>query len=100
MTGLPVYDRGFKSGGPAILMARPYIAIITTIAALASLAGCAAGKPKLPPGVRPSVEVGPPPKSDIWKAIATTEDKDRLARLGLAWQEAISDSSKTNGAEI
>lgn len=81
-------------------MARPCIAIVTSIAVLASLAGCVAGKPKLPPGVRPSIEVGPPPKSDVWKAIATSEDRDRLARLGLAWQEAISDASKTNGSEI
>lgn len=81
-------------------MARPCIVIVTTIAAVASLAGCVAGKPKLPPGVRPSVEVGPPPKSDVWKAVATAEDRDRLARLGLAWQEAIGDAGKTNGAEI
>lgn len=70
------------------------------VAAVTSLAGCVATKPKLPPGARPSVEVGPPPKSDVWKAVATAEDRDRLDRLGLAWQEAISDASKTNGAEI
>lgn len=81
-------------------MTRPCIAILTSIAVVASLAGCAAGKPKLPPGVRPSVEVGPPLKSDVWKSVATAEDKDRLERLGLAWQEALDDAKKANPADI
>ena len=55
---------------------------------------------RLPPGVHPSVEVGAPLKSDAWKAIATAADKDRLARLGLAWQEALADASKTNAADV
>jgi hypothetical protein len=62
-------------------------------------AGCAT-RPKLPPGVHPSVEVGPPLKSEAWKAVATAADQDRLARLGLAWQEALADAKKTNAAEI
>ena len=66
----------------------------------AALAGCAANKPRLPPGVHPSVEVGPPLKADAWEAVANAEDKDRLSRLGLAWQEAIADASKTNAADI
>ena len=32
--------------------------------------------PKLPPGVHPSVEVGPPPKSAAWHSVATAEDRD------------------------
>jgi hypothetical protein len=63
------------------------------------LGGCAT-KPHLPSGVRPSVEVGPSPKSDAWRAIATAADKDRLARLGLAWQEALDDAQKTNAADV
>ena len=66
---------------------------------LALVAGCAT-KPALPPGVRASVEVGPTPKSEAWKAVATAADKDRLARLGLAWQEALDDAGKTNAADI
>lgn len=66
---------------------------------LVLVAGCAT-KPKLPPGVHPSVEVGPPLKSEAWKAVATAADQDRLARLGLAWQEALADARKTNAAEI
>jgi hypothetical protein len=69
-------------------------------ALVACLSGCAANKPKLPPGMRPSVEVGPPPKSEAWKAIATADDQDRLARLGLAWQEALDDAKKSNAADI
>jgi hypothetical protein len=70
-----------------------------SIAFVATLAGCAT-KPRLPPGVRPSVEVGPPPKSDTWKAVATAADQDRLARLGLAWSEALDDAQKTNAADV
>jgi len=68
-------------------------------AAAAALAACAT-KPALPPGVRPSVEVGPPLKSETWKSVATAADEDRLARLGLAWQEALDDARKTNAADI
>ena len=69
------------------------------LAALALLAGCAT-KPKLPPGVHPSVEVGPPLKSDAWKAVANVADQDRLARLGLAWAEALDEAKKANPADV
>jgi len=68
-------------------------------ALVACLSGCTT-TPKPPPGVHPSVEVGPPLKSDAWKAIATAEDKDRLARLGLAWQEALDEAKRTNPADL
>ena len=64
------------------------------------LSGCETAKPKLPSGVHPTVEVGPPSKSEAWKAVATAEDQDRIARLGLAWQEAIADAQKTNAADV
>ena len=32
--------------------------------------------------------------------MATAADKDRLARLGLAWQEALDEAGKTNAADI
>ena len=67
--------------------------------ALALLAGCET-KPKLPPGVHPSVEVGPPFKSEAWKAVATAADQDRIARLGLAWQEGLADANKTNASDV
>lgn len=69
------------------------------LAFLVLLAGCAT-KPKLPPGVHPSVEVGPPLKSDAWKAVATPADQDRLARLGLAWQEALDEAKRASPADV
>jgi Domain of unknown function (DUF4893) len=66
---------------------------------LTALAGCET-KPKLPPGVRASVEVGEPLKSDAWKHVATVDDQDRLARLGMAWQEALDDAKRTNAADV
>lgn len=68
-------------------------------ALLAPLAGCAT-KPEPPSGLRASVEVGPPLKSEAWKAVATGADEDRIARLGLAWQEALDDAKRTNAADV
>jgi hypothetical protein len=70
-----------------------------TALALAGLTGCAT-KPKSPPGVKPSVEIGAPSKADVWMHVATAADQDRLARLGLAWQQALDDAKKTNAADI
>jgi hypothetical protein len=69
------------------------------MAALALLASCET-KPKLPPGVTPTVEVGAPLKSDVWKQLATSADEDRLARLGLAWQEALADAKRADPADV
>jgi hypothetical protein len=71
----------------------------SALLALVLLAGCET-KPKIPPGLHPSVEVGPPLKSGAWKAVATAADQDRIARLGLAWQEALADARKSNSDEI
>ena len=73
--------------------------ILMSAAAFLFLPGCAT-KPALPPGVHPSVTVGPTPKSAVWKAIATAADQDRLSRLGLAWQEALDDANKTDAADV
>jgi hypothetical protein len=70
------------------------------IAAVSALATGCATKPKLPPGVHPTVEVGPPLKSEAWRHVATAADQDRLARLGLAWQEALDDARKTNAGDV
>jgi hypothetical protein len=71
----------------------------SALLALALLAGCQT-KPKLPPGVHPSVEVGPPLKSNEWKGVATAADRSRLDRLGLAWQEALAEAKKSNAADV
>lgn len=75
---------------------------VRTAAALALaalVAGCAT-KPKPPPGTTPTVEVGTPLKSDVWKQVATAADEDRIARLGLAWQGALADARKSSGDEV
>lgn len=72
---------------------------LTTAAVAAGLSSCAT-KPQLPPGVHPTVEVGPPNKSEAWKALATAEDQDRLARLDLAWQGALDFARKADGAYV
>jgi hypothetical protein len=64
-----------------------------------AMAGCEP-KPKLPPGVRPIVEVQPQLKSNAWKAVATQADEDRLARLDSAWAEALAEAGKSAGIEI
>jgi hypothetical protein len=74
--------------------------ILAGAVATAALSGCETGKPRLPPGVRPTVEVGAPPASEAWKAVATAQDEDRIARLGLAWQEGVGDAQRTNAADI
>ena len=72
---------------------------LLSLAALVLLAGCTT-KPKPAPGIVPSVEVGAPLKSDAWKQVATDADEDRIARLGLAWQEALAEARKTNESDI
>ena len=67
--------------------------------ALAALGACAT-KPKLPPGMHPSVTVGPPLKAEAWMAVATAQDQDRIGRLGLAWQAALADARKSNAGEV
>ena len=73
---------------------------VATAVLAAAVSGCETANPRLPPGVHPAVEVGPPLASEAWKAIATAEDEDRIARLGLAWQEALGDAQRSNGADI
>ena len=80
-------------------MTRTSTVTIVTIMVLSLVSGCTP-KPALPPGVHASVEVGPTPRSEVWKAVATAADEDRLARLGLAWKEALDDAGKTNAADI
>ena len=71
---------------------------IGAIALFAILAGGCAHKPKPPPGVVPTVTVGPTPKSDAWRAVATAADKDRLARLPQAWNSALSDVRRSTAS--
>jgi len=76
-----------------------FAAAASVLLALVALGACQT-KPNLPAGLHPSVEVGPPLKSEAWKAVANAADQDRIARLGLAWQEALAEAKKSNPAEI
>lgn len=80
-------------------MTRLTKAVLTQVALLSILGACAT-KPVVPPGAHPSVEVGPPAKSNAWRGVATAADEDRLSRLGLAWQQALADAQKSNPAEV
>jgi hypothetical protein len=71
----------------------------SAVLALALVAGCDT-RPRLPPGVMPRVEVGAPLKSEEWKPVATAADEDRIARLGLAWQEALAEAKRTNPGDL
>ena len=57
-------------------------------------AGCTP-KPKLRPGLTPQVTVEAPPKSDVWRDVATAADEERISRLGLAWSDALADVKRS-----
>ena len=63
--------------------------------ALALIAGgCESMRAKKPDGPRPTVSVEPQTKSDVWEQLATSADRDRISRLGLAWQDALADARR------
>jgi hypothetical protein len=68
--------------------------------ALAATLGACTPKPKLPPGITPRIEVGPTPKSDAWKQVATDADEDRLNRLAAAWESALADARRPAAGEL
>ena len=68
--------------------------------ALATVAAGCVPTPKPPPQGTSPIAVRPPAKSDAWKLVATDADEDRIARLGLAWQEALADARKGYADEI
>ena len=57
------------------------------VPALALVGGCSTATERARSGATVTVE--PEPASDAWKRVATASDKDRIDRLGLAWQEAL-----------
>lgn len=56
----------------------------------ALVAGCATAG-KRPPAAS-TAATAQPLKSDAWKAVATASDQDRIARLGLAWKQALGEA--------
>lgn len=48
----------------------------------------------------PSVTVEEPHPSDAWKQVASAADQDRIGRLGLAWQQGISEAKSGFAKDI
>jgi hypothetical protein len=90
---------GKRKVGVLVAASRKFISTVGMVMAISLLAGCQT-KPKLPPGVTPSVVVGPPLKAEAWKAVATDADESRMGRLGLAWQEALADANKADSGDV
>ena len=65
---------------------------VFAIALVAAAAGCTT--PKAAIGPRPIVTVEPQSKADAWKSVATAADRDRISRVGLAWQSALADARR------
>jgi hypothetical protein len=63
-----------------------------------TVAGCAT-KP-VRTAALPQVTVEAPAKSGVWAQVATTADKDRLGRLGLAWESALADARRGSAEDI
>lgn len=64
------------------------------VAAALLAAGCAQLRGKAPAPTGAAVIVEEPARSEAWKNVATAEDEDRLARLAIAWHEALDDARK------
>jgi hypothetical protein len=71
---------------------------ILPVLLLLGVAGCTAVESR--DGPRPIITAEPQTKADIWKGIATDADEQRIARVGLAWQEALRDARPGFGREI
>ena len=63
------------------------------------VAGCAV-HPKTEHRPGATVVVEPPLKSEAWMQIATAADESRIARLGLAWQQALAEAKPGFAGEI
>ncbi|WP_345166778.1 DUF4893 domain-containing protein [Sphingomonas daechungensis] len=62
------------------------------------LAACTTGGEK--EKLRPVVTAEPPTKADTWKGVATDADEQRIARLGIAWQEGLQEANKTSPKDV
>lgn len=69
-----------------------------TILTVLALAACTTAERGDRP--RPSVIAEPQTNADVWKGVATAADEQRIARLGLAWQEALQEARRTSAREV
>ena len=71
---------------------------IWLIPALALAGGCDTATKRARSAATVTVE--PEPASDAWKRVATASDQDRIDRLGLAWQAALTDAKPKFGRDV
>ena len=69
-----------------------------TIVPILALAACSTAeqRPRLHPVVTAEPQIG----GDVWQGVATEADKQRISRLGLAWQEALQEAQRGFGREV
>ena len=84
---------------PVARFASAMLRTAAVVAAFGAVTGCQT-KPAAPPGVTPSVEVGPPLKSEAWRQVATDADESRLARLATAWEQGLGDVRRNYAGEV
>lgn len=71
--------------------------VLTSLLILA-LAACTTAETGGRP--RPSVIAEPQTNADLWKGVATDADEQRIARLGLAWQEALQEARRASPRDL
>ena len=71
--------------------------VLTTLLAL-TLAACTTAESGDRP--RPSVIAEPQTNADVWKGVATDADEQRIARAGLAWQEALQEARRAAPRDV
>jgi hypothetical protein len=69
-----------------------------TIVPILALAACSTAEQR--PRLRPVVTAEPQIRGDVWQGVATEADKQRISRLGLAWQEALQEAQRGFGREL
>lgn len=74
---------------------RPLLCLATL---LALVAGCESATKRARSGA--SVTIEEPSAGDAWKQIATPSDRDRIDRIGLAWQQGIAEAKSRFAREI
>ena len=50
--------------------------------------------------MHPVVTAEPQIRGDVWQGVATVADKQRISRLGLAWQEALQEGQRGFSREV
>lgn len=74
------------------------VACLCILPAVAFLGGCDTATRRARSAA--SVTVEAPKPSDAWKAVASAGDQDRIGRLGLAWQQSLTEAKKRYEKDI